>query len=160
MRCSLQSAVARARAGNEKLRSRVQHTGFGRQLMNRAESIAAAHGYYRMAVISGIGARAYYRKLGYAVKPGLGGFMIKRVPLRVVLKACVPRCAVIVNHAPVAAGSLVSFFSLLLAIAFHQYSVHPFFHCAVNMIAGVAAIFVLCALKNITTFDQRRNEKI
>ena len=33
--------------------------------MDRAERIAWAAGYRRMAVISGIGTRNYYRKLGY-----------------------------------------------------------------------------------------------
>ncbi|MDX1747453.1 MAG: tRNA uridine(34) 5-carboxymethylaminomethyl modification radical SAM/GNAT enzyme Elp3, partial [Halobacteriales archaeon] len=43
-----------------------QHRGFGRQLMAEAEAIAADAGYDTLAVISGIGAREYYRrKLGY-----------------------------------------------------------------------------------------------
>ncbi|WP_247729106.1 tRNA uridine(34) 5-carboxymethylaminomethyl modification radical SAM/GNAT enzyme Elp3 [Halovivax limisalsi] len=43
-----------------------QHRGYGRQLMGRAESLAADAGYEKLSVISGIGAREYYReKLGY-----------------------------------------------------------------------------------------------
>ena len=43
-----------------------QHRGFGRELMEQAESIAATAGYEKLAVLSGIGAREYYRrKLGY-----------------------------------------------------------------------------------------------
>jgi elongator complex protein 3 len=43
-----------------------QHRGFGRRLIERAESIAREAGYDKLAVISGIGARPYYReKLGY-----------------------------------------------------------------------------------------------
>ncbi len=43
-----------------------QHQGFGRALMERAEAIARDAGYDKLAVISGIGARAYYREqLGY-----------------------------------------------------------------------------------------------
>ena len=43
-----------------------QHRGIGTQLMRRAESIARGGGYDSLAVISGIGAREYYRdKLGY-----------------------------------------------------------------------------------------------
>jgi elongator complex protein 3 len=43
-----------------------QHRGFGRRLIERAESIAREAGYGKLAVISGIGARPYYReKLGY-----------------------------------------------------------------------------------------------
>jgi len=43
-----------------------QHQGYGRRLMDRAERLAAAAGYDRLAVIAGVGARGYYReKLGY-----------------------------------------------------------------------------------------------
>lgn len=43
-----------------------QHEGYGRRLIHRAEDLAAEAGYSRLAVISGIGARQYYReKLGY-----------------------------------------------------------------------------------------------
>jgi elongator complex protein 3 len=43
-----------------------QHQGHGRRLMRRAEELAADAGYDKLAVIAGIGARAYYReKLGY-----------------------------------------------------------------------------------------------
>ncbi|MFB6070160.1 MAG: tRNA uridine(34) 5-carboxymethylaminomethyl modification radical SAM/GNAT enzyme Elp3 [Halanaeroarchaeum sp.] len=43
-----------------------QHRGYGRELIDRAEAIAADAGYEKLAVISGIGAREYYReKLGY-----------------------------------------------------------------------------------------------
>jgi elongator complex protein 3 len=42
-----------------------QHLGLGRRLMARAEKIAKRAGYRKIAVISGVGVRAYYRKLGY-----------------------------------------------------------------------------------------------
>lgn len=43
-----------------------QHQGFGQTLMNKAEQISRRNGYDKLAVISGIGAREYYRnKLGY-----------------------------------------------------------------------------------------------
>ena len=43
-----------------------QHRGFGERLMTRAEAMGQDAGYRKLAVISGIGARAYYRnKLGY-----------------------------------------------------------------------------------------------
>jgi elongator complex protein 3 len=42
-----------------------QHKGYGRRLIGRAEEIAAGAGYGKIVVISGIGAREYYRKLGY-----------------------------------------------------------------------------------------------
>jgi len=43
-----------------------QHQGYGRRLLARAEELAAEAGYGKLAVLSGIGAREYYReKLGY-----------------------------------------------------------------------------------------------
>ncbi len=43
-----------------------QHKGYGRLLMQHAEKIAQTDGYKKMAVISGIGVREYYRFLGYS----------------------------------------------------------------------------------------------
>ncbi|MDP2683827.1 MAG: tRNA uridine(34) 5-carboxymethylaminomethyl modification radical SAM/GNAT enzyme Elp3 [bacterium] len=43
----------------------VQHIGFGKRLMIEAEKIAKQKGYKKIAVISGIGVREYYKKLGY-----------------------------------------------------------------------------------------------
>jgi len=42
-----------------------QHKGFGRMLMKEAEKIAKKEKMKRISVISGIGVREYYRKLGY-----------------------------------------------------------------------------------------------
>ncbi len=42
-----------------------QHKGFGKLLIAKAEAIAREHGYEKLAVISGVGVREYYRKLGY-----------------------------------------------------------------------------------------------
>ncbi|MBS3051286.1 MAG: tRNA uridine(34) 5-carboxymethylaminomethyl modification radical SAM/GNAT enzyme Elp3 [Candidatus Aenigmarchaeota archaeon] len=42
-----------------------QHTGFGKSLMEEAERIAKENGAKKITVTSGIGARDYYRKLGY-----------------------------------------------------------------------------------------------
>ncbi|MGA9401105.1 tRNA uridine(34) 5-carboxymethylaminomethyl modification radical SAM/GNAT enzyme Elp3 [Haladaptatus sp.] len=43
-----------------------QHRGYGRKLIAKAEELAADAGYDKLSVISGIGAREYYRnKLGY-----------------------------------------------------------------------------------------------
>lgn len=42
-----------------------QHKGYGRLLMQTAEDIARQEGCPRMAVISGIGVREYYKTLGY-----------------------------------------------------------------------------------------------
>ena len=51
-----------------------QHVGFGRRLMQEAENIAREAGYKKLAVISGIGVREYYRKLGYDLE---GTYMVK-----------------------------------------------------------------------------------
>ena len=46
-----------------------QHKGLGRKLMKEAEKIAKKEsGVKKIAVISGVGARSYYRKLGYRLK--------------------------------------------------------------------------------------------
>lgn len=42
-----------------------QHVGFGKRLMKEAEKIAKDNGYKKIAVISGVGVREYYKKLGY-----------------------------------------------------------------------------------------------
>jgi elongator complex protein 3 len=42
-----------------------QHQGYGRRLLREAEAVARAAGYGKLAVISGIGAREYYRSQGY-----------------------------------------------------------------------------------------------
>lgn len=43
----------------------VQHIGFGKRLMKEAERISKEKKYKKIAVISGIGVRGYYKKLGY-----------------------------------------------------------------------------------------------
>ena len=42
-----------------------QHRGLGTQLVNRACELAARAGYQRINVISAVGTRGYYRKLGF-----------------------------------------------------------------------------------------------
>lgn len=55
--------------------SKYQHQGYGSLLMAQAERIAVEeHGSHRLAVISGVGTRHYYRKLGYEL---LGPYMAK-----------------------------------------------------------------------------------
>ena len=46
-------------------RGRAQHAGLGKRLIDRAAEIAAARGYRRLAVISSIGTREYYRARGF-----------------------------------------------------------------------------------------------
>jgi len=45
---------------------KAQHRGLGRRLIERAARIASAAGFRRLAVISAVGTRAYYRDLGFA----------------------------------------------------------------------------------------------
>lgn len=51
-----------------------QHRGYGKELIEHAEKIASESGYKKLAIISGIGAREYYRKLGYNLD---GAYMSK-----------------------------------------------------------------------------------
>ncbi|CDJ31167.1 elongator complex protein 3, putative [Eimeria mitis] len=53
---------------------RPQHAGFGRRLIQAAEIVAMANGYWRMAVIAGIGTREYYRASGYELEDS---YMVK-----------------------------------------------------------------------------------
>jgi ELP3 family radical SAM enzyme/protein acetyltransferase len=46
----------------------IQHKGFGKRLLKRAEEIASYHNYKKIAVISGVGVREYYRKQGYVLE--------------------------------------------------------------------------------------------
>jgi elongator complex protein 3 len=56
----------------------VQHYGFGKKLVERAEIIAKSFGYKKVAIISGVGVRNYYRNLGYSLQ-GSGQYMIKEL---------------------------------------------------------------------------------
>ena len=53
-----------------------QHTGFGERLLSRAEEICIDQGKEELLIISGIGARNYYRKFGYERK---GPYMAKKL---------------------------------------------------------------------------------
>jgi len=53
-----------------------QHRNFGRILLARAEEITTSTGYQRLAIMSGIGVRPYYRRQGYERK---GPYMIKEM---------------------------------------------------------------------------------
>ncbi len=61
---------------NHRPRRRWQHRGYGKALMSESESIAENAGYLELAVTSGVGARGYYRKLGYQFR---GPYMVKRL---------------------------------------------------------------------------------
>ena len=56
---------------------KTQHRGVGTMLMKKAEEIVRAHKISKIAIIAGVGAREYYRKFGYVLDQGKGGYMIK-----------------------------------------------------------------------------------
>ena len=57
--------------------TKFQHQGFGMLLMEEAERIAKfEHGANKLAVISGVGTRNYYRKMGYELD---GPYMSKNL---------------------------------------------------------------------------------
>ncbi len=60
----------------EKIKIAPQHKGLGRKLMKEAEKIAKKSAIKRIAVISGVGTREYYKKLGYKLKDS---YMIKEI---------------------------------------------------------------------------------
>ncbi len=49
----------------QEMAGKAQHSGLGRELITRAVELASARGYRRLAVISAVGTRAYYRKRGF-----------------------------------------------------------------------------------------------
>lgn len=61
---------------SKKEKSASQHQGLGRKLLEVAEQIAKKNGYKKIAVISGVGARDYYRKFGYKL---VGTYMVKEL---------------------------------------------------------------------------------
>jgi len=56
--------------------SKTQHMGFGKELMKKAEELSFKAGFKKIAVISAIGTREYYKKLGYKLE---GTYMIKHI---------------------------------------------------------------------------------
>jgi elongator complex protein 3 len=53
-----------------------QHLGLGKKLLVVAEQLAERAGYEKMAIISGIGVRDYYRQRGYDLH---GSYMMKEL---------------------------------------------------------------------------------
>ena len=56
----------------------IQHQGLGKRLIKEAEKISLKYGIKKIAVISGIGVRNYYQKLGYNLKDT---YMVKSLKL-------------------------------------------------------------------------------
>lgn len=65
------SSLPRSKTGEA---SKVQHLGLGKKLLKKAEEIAQKNGFKKIAVISGVGVRDYYRRQGYKLK---NTYMIK-----------------------------------------------------------------------------------
>ena len=61
----------------EDNKDKVQHKGFGKKLLERAEQIAISNGYKKIAVIAGVGVRKYYRNNGYSIDSVEGCYQIK-----------------------------------------------------------------------------------
>lgn len=61
---------------HDENRVQTQHLGFGKRLIYEAEKIAKKHGYSKVAVISGVGVRDYYRKWEYKLE---GTYMTKDI---------------------------------------------------------------------------------
>ena len=57
--------IVSGKKSTSKTDSFVQHHGLGKQLLQRAEEIALDGGYDKLLIISGVGVRPYYAKLGY-----------------------------------------------------------------------------------------------
>ena len=53
-----------------------QHRGFGKLLLEEAEKLAKENGYEKLAIISGVGVREYYRKQGYELEDT---YMVKKL---------------------------------------------------------------------------------
>lgn len=49
-------------------KTKTQHTGLGKKLLRRTETIVRGQGIKTLSIIAGIGAREYYRMLGYRLK--------------------------------------------------------------------------------------------
>jgi len=53
-----------------------QHKGYGKKMLKKAEQIVKENGLKKIAVISGVGARPYFRALGYKLKDS---YMVKNL---------------------------------------------------------------------------------
>ncbi|KAJ1452710.1 hypothetical protein M885DRAFT_526045 [Pelagophyceae sp. CCMP2097] len=88
-----------------------QHRGFGKRMLADAERIAREAGFEKIAVISGVGTRDYYRKLGFRLE-GDGDYLLKQLPklmswtmrayqlavLVIVLGFAAAQCRALLNH--------------------------------------------------------------
>lgn len=61
---------------NKKTNEAVQHKGIGKQLIKKAEEITKKHKIKKLSIISGVGVREYYKKLGYKLE---NEYMVKKL---------------------------------------------------------------------------------
>ena len=61
---------------NENVSHHYQHRGFGKMLIKTAENIAINNNFTKIGVISGVGVRKYYQKLGYSLE---NNYMVKEL---------------------------------------------------------------------------------
>ena len=64
------------KSGDSESDNIAQHVGLGKQLMKKAEELAKKSGWKKLAVISGVGVREYYRKMGYKLEKT---YMVKKL---------------------------------------------------------------------------------
>jgi ELP3 family radical SAM enzyme/protein acetyltransferase len=64
---------------NEIVSDGNQHVGFGKALLAFAEMSAVIKGYRKIAVISGVGVRNYYRRHGYLLQDEKDGYLVKEI---------------------------------------------------------------------------------
>lgn len=62
----------------EKAKDFGQHMGLGKQLLKKAEEIVIENKINELKIISGVGVREYYKKLGYKLDKN-GVYMIKEL---------------------------------------------------------------------------------
>jgi len=60
----------------EEKKEATQHHGLGKELLKKAEEITFESGVKKLSVISGVGVREYYKKLGYSLE---GTYMVKNL---------------------------------------------------------------------------------
>ncbi len=56
-----------------------QHIGLGKLLLKKAEEITKENGIKELKIISGVGVREYYKKLGYKLEKGKGEYLVKEI---------------------------------------------------------------------------------
>lgn len=61
---------------SQKATKATQHQSLGKKLIFQAEKLAKKAGFEKIAIISGVGVRGYYRKLGYNLKDS---YMVKEI---------------------------------------------------------------------------------